>query len=196
MIHRHTPHTHIIHDERFGLELSARHSRSALRHSNQVIVQSVKVFLHVRQECTAVPQNPVFTCSICGVQLLQKISPFGVFNEPHVMQAVSFCLLGELCPFPHRLRRPLRFWARLACGRNSRGVGSQHAKRQSHWRYVQPLHSSTPLSLGRSVRLCGRRTEVTGVCLGCLKKTLNASRPSEHPLVRGGNVKTFVYCCC
>ena len=25
----------------------------------------------------------------------------------------------------------------------------------------------------------------------CLKKNLNASRPSEHPLVRGENVKTF-----
>ena len=25
----------------------------------------------------------------------------------------------------------------------------------------------------------------------CLKKTLNASRPSEHPPVRGENVKTF-----
>ena len=25
----------------------------------------------------------------------------------------------------------------------------------------------------------------------CLKKNLNASRPSEHPPVMGGNVKTF-----
>ena len=27
--------------------------------------------------------------------------------------------------------------------------------------------------------------------LRCLKKNLNASRPFEHPPVRGGNIKTF-----
>ena len=27
--------------------------------------------------------------------------------------------------------------------------------------------------------------------INCLKKNLNASRPSEHPPVRGENVKTF-----
>ena len=37
---------------------------------------------------------------------------------------------------------------------------------------------------------------MTGVCLCGLKKTMNASRPSEHPPVRGGNIKTFVYSCC
>ena len=29
------------------------------------------------------------------------------------------------------------------------------------------------------------------ITLLCLKKNLNASRPSEHPPIRGGNVKTF-----
>ena len=61
IIHRLTPHTH-IHNERFGLELSARHSRSALRHSSQVIVQNVKEFLHVRRECTAVPPMRRILC--------------------------------------------------------------------------------------------------------------------------------------
>ena len=76
-------------------------------------------------------QNPVFTCSTRGVQLLQKISPVDVFNEPHVMQAMSFCSLDEPCPFlQQRLRRPLRFCAHLSCGRSSRVVGSQRAERQ------------------------------------------------------------------
>ena len=73
-------------------------------------------------------QNPVFTCSTRGVQLLQKTSPVDVFNEPHVMHAMSFCSLGEPCPFPQqRLRRPLRFCVHLSCGRSSRVVGSQLA---------------------------------------------------------------------
>ena len=54
MIHTYTS-IYKVYDECFGLELSARHSRSALRHSNKVTVQSVKVFLHVRRKCTIVP---------------------------------------------------------------------------------------------------------------------------------------------
>ena len=51
MIHM-MPHKH-IYNEWFGLELSARHSSSALRHINKATVQRVKVFLHKRRECTA-----------------------------------------------------------------------------------------------------------------------------------------------
>ena len=37
-------------------------------------------------------------------------------------------------------------------------------------------------------------TSFSGMCL-CLKKNQNAPRPSEHPPVRGKNVKTFVLFC-
>ena len=50
---KHTPHTH-MYDERFGIGLSALHSIRALRHRNKVTVQSVKVFLYVRRNHTAI----------------------------------------------------------------------------------------------------------------------------------------------
>ena len=39
--------------------------------------------------------------------------------------------------------------------------------------------------------LLGTTLGLATVRLSCLKKNLDASRPSEHPPVRGGNVKTF-----
>ena len=41
--------------------------------------------------------------------------------------------------------------------------------------------------MGRYLASTGRMSTRT-----CLKKNLNASRPSEHPPVRGGDVKTFL----
>ena len=37
----------------------------------------------------------------------------------------------------------------------------------------------------------GRQNRSTTVGIVVLKKPMNVSRPSEHPSVRGGNVKTF-----
>ena len=47
----------------------------------------------------------------------------------------------------------------------------------------------TQMAMSVSVQYDGGCLNNTGI--HCLKKNLNASRPSEHPSVGGGNVKTF-----
>ena len=154
MIHRHTPHTH-IHDKRFGLELSARHSSSALRHSNQVIVQSVKVFLHVRQECTAVPPMRRILCSpaACAVSICYRTYP--LFTSLMSLMSCRRCPSVRWANLAHFLTASADLCAsvRICLGGVTVGVLGPNTPRDNH--------------TGSTCNLCTRPRHYTSVGQSC-----------------------------
>ena len=146
---------------------------SALRHSSNVTVQSVQVFIHVRLECIAGPSMRIIRCSplaaACAVSsCCRMISAYDVFGESHAGAALLFAgrTLPTSSPFPPTCALIL---CALSCRRSScrSFAGSQHAERQSRRRHCN-LCTLFHRTISRPLSHCmlyGWRTEVAGVCV-------------------------------
>ena len=83
-----------MHDELFGIELSALRSSRALRYSNNVVVQGVKAFVQARREYTATLSMRRISCSsvvrAVSIAAAEISSPLDVFGEPHAGTVLLF----------------------------------------------------------------------------------------------------------